>query len=47
MAQSTTTPSVQLAGQAANKKTKFIIGGVIIALAIAYLIYAGVQSSAA
>ncbi len=47
MAQSTATPSVQLAGQAANKKTKFIIGGVIIALAIAYLIYAGVQSSAA
>jgi cytochrome c-type biogenesis protein CcmE len=47
MAQSTTTPSVQLAGQAANKKTKFIIGGVIIALAIAYLIYTGVQSSAA
>ena len=47
MAQSTTTPSVQLAGQSANKKTKFIIGGVIIALAIAYLIYTGVQSSAA
>ena len=47
MAQSTTTPSVQIAGQAANKKTKFIIGGVIIALAIAYLIYTGVQSSAA
>ena len=47
MAQSTTTPPVQLAGQVANKKTKFIIGGVIIALAIAYLIYTGVQSSAA
>jgi cytochrome c-type biogenesis protein CcmE len=47
MAQSTVTPTVQIAGQAANKKTKFIIGGVIIALAIAYLIYTGVQSSAA
>lgn len=47
MAQTTVTPAVQLVGQAANKKTKFIVGGVIIALAIAYLIYAGVQSSAA
>jgi cytochrome c-type biogenesis protein CcmE len=47
MAQSTVTPAVQIAGQAANKKTKFIIGGVIIALAIVYLIYTGVQSSAA
>jgi cytochrome c-type biogenesis protein CcmE len=47
MAQSTVTPTVQIAGRAANKKTKFIIGGVIIALAITYLIYAGVQSSAA
>ncbi|GIK42799.1 MAG: hypothetical protein BroJett011_66320 [Chloroflexota bacterium] len=47
MAQSTATPTVQIAGQAANKKTKFIVGGVIIALAIVYLIYTGVQSSAA
>lgn len=47
MAQSTVTPTVQIAGQVANKKTKFIIGGVIIALAIVYLIYTGVQSSAA
>lgn len=47
MAQSTATPTVQIAGRAANKKTKFIIGGVIIALAIVYLIYTGVQSSAA
>ena len=47
MAQSTTVPSVQIAGRAANKKTKFIVGGMIIALAIAYLIYTGVQSSAA
>lgn len=47
MAQSTTIPSVQVAGRAANKKTKFIIGGVIIALAIVYLIYNGIQSSAA
>lgn len=47
MAQSTTVPSVQVAGRAANKKIKFIIGGVIIALAIIYLIYNGIQSSAA
>lgn len=47
MAQSTTIPSVQVAGRAANKKTKFVVGGVIIALAIVYLIYTGVQSTAA
>lgn len=47
MAQSSPVPSVQIAERAANKKTKFIVGGVVIALAIAYLIYAGVQSSAA
>jgi cytochrome c-type biogenesis protein CcmE len=47
MAQTTATPVVQLAGQPANKKIKFVVGGVIIALAIAYLIYTGVQSSAA
>jgi cytochrome c-type biogenesis protein CcmE len=48
MAQSTSpVPPVQISGQGANKKIKFIIGGVIITLAIAYLIYAGVQSSAA
>ncbi len=47
MAQSTSVSSVQIAGQTANKKTKFIVGGVIIILAIAYLIYTGVQSSAA
>jgi cytochrome c-type biogenesis protein CcmE len=47
MAQSTTVPAIQVAGRAANKKTKFIVGGVIIALAIASLIYIGVQNSAA
>lgn len=47
MAQSTSIPSVQVAGRAANKKTKFVAGGVIIALAIIYLIYTGVQSTAA
>lgn len=31
----------------ANKKTKFIAGGVVIALAVVYLIYTGIQSSAA
>jgi cytochrome c-type biogenesis protein CcmE len=47
MAQSTTVPSVKVAERAANKKIKFVIGGVIIALAIIYLIYNGIQSSAA
>lgn len=48
MAQSTSTvPSIQIAGQAANKKTKFIVGGVIIALAIVYLLYTGLQNNAA
>jgi cytochrome c-type biogenesis protein CcmE len=47
MAQSTATPSIQIAGRTANKKTKFIVGGVIITLAIVCLIYTGVQSSGA
>jgi cytochrome c-type biogenesis protein CcmE len=47
MAQSTTVPSVEVAERAANKKTKFIVGGVVIALAIIYLIYNGIQSNAA
>lgn len=46
MAQSTTAPTIQLAGTSANKKTKFIIGGAVIVLAIAYLIVTGLQSSA-
>jgi cytochrome c-type biogenesis protein CcmE len=45
MAQSTIAPTVQLTTP--NKKIKFIVGGVIIVLAIAYLIYTGVQGSAA
>jgi cytochrome c-type biogenesis protein CcmE len=47
MAQSTSIPSVQISGQSANKKTKFIVGGVVIALAIVYLIYTGIQSTSA
>jgi len=47
MAQSTTIPSVQVAERSANKKIKFIVGGVVIALAVVYLIYAGIQSSSA
>lgn len=46
MAQSTTAPIIQLAGTSANKKIKFIIGGAVIVLAIAYLIVTGLQSSA-
>ncbi|MCB0168047.1 MAG: cytochrome c maturation protein CcmE [Anaerolineae bacterium] len=47
MAQSTSIPTVQVSGRAANKKIKFIIGGVMIALAVVYLIYTGIQSSSA
>lgn len=47
MAHTTTVPSIQIAKPAARKKTKFIVGGVVIALAIVYLIYTGIQSSAA
>ncbi len=47
MAQTTSVPSIQVAKPAANKKIKFIVGGVMIALAIVYLIYTGIQSSAA
>lgn len=47
MAQSSAVPSIQVVGRAAHKKTKFIAGGVMIALAIVYLIYTGIQSSAA
>ena len=47
MSQTTTMPSIQVQGHAANKKIKFIIGGLMIALAILYLIYTGIASSAA
>jgi cytochrome c-type biogenesis protein CcmE len=38
---------LDVAGSKANKKIKFIVGGVVIVLAIAYLIYTGIQSSSA
>jgi len=38
---------VELSGSRANKKTKFIVGGAVIVLAIIYLIYTGVQSTSA
>ena len=47
MARSTTVPTVQVSGSAANKKIKFIIGGILLALAVVYLIYSGIQSTAA
>jgi cytochrome c-type biogenesis protein CcmE len=47
MAQSSAVPSVTVSGQKANKKIKFIVGGVIIALAVVYLIYTGIQSTSA
>ncbi len=47
MTQSTTVPTVQIVERSADKKIKFIVGGVVIALAIVYLIYNGFQSNAA
>jgi len=38
--------SIQISERGANKKIKFIVGGVLIVLAIAYLMYAGLQSNA-
>ncbi|MBN1994156.1 MAG: cytochrome c maturation protein CcmE [Anaerolineae bacterium] len=46
MAQSTGIPSITVEAQTAHKKTKFIIGGVVIALAVIYLIYSGIQHNA-
>jgi cytochrome c-type biogenesis protein CcmE len=37
----------ELTGSRANKKTKFVVGGVVIVLAIVYLIYTGIQSTSA
>lgn len=47
MAQSTSIPTIHVNERPANKKIKFIVGGVIIALAVVYLIYTGIQSNAA
>jgi len=38
---------VELTGSRANKKTKFVVGGVVIVVAIIYLIYTGIQSTSA
>ena len=38
---------MDLSGRRANKKMKFIVGGLVIVLAIAYLIYTGIQSTSA
>jgi len=46
MAQSTAVPSIEVDSKTANKKIKFIIGGVVIALAVIYLIYSGIQNNA-
>ncbi len=46
MAQLTSVPSIKITeGNSANK-TKFVVGGAVVALAIVYLIYTGIQSSA-
>jgi cytochrome c-type biogenesis protein CcmE len=47
MAQSTSVPSVHISGQSTNKKIKFVVGGVVIALAVVYLIFTGIQSTSA
>ncbi len=45
MAQSSAVPVIKIQGATANKKLKFIIGGVVIALALVYLIYSGIQNN--
>jgi cytochrome c-type biogenesis protein CcmE len=40
-------PTVQVAERTANKKTKFVVGGIMVVLAVIYLIYAGLASNAA
>lgn len=47
MAHSTAVPSIRLTDRTANKKIKFIVGGIMIALAIVYLIYTGIQNTGA
>jgi cytochrome c-type biogenesis protein CcmE len=47
MAQSRKIPLIQVSDQPANRKIKFIVGGVLIALAVSYLIITGIQSTAA
>jgi cytochrome c-type biogenesis protein CcmE len=46
MAQSSAVPSIEVDSKTANKKIKFIIGGVVIALAVVYLLYSGIQNNA-
>jgi cytochrome c-type biogenesis protein CcmE len=45
MAQSNAIPAIVIQDASANKKLKFIIGGVVIALALVYLIYSGIQNN--
>jgi cytochrome c-type biogenesis protein CcmE len=47
MARSTSVPAVPVVDRTANKNIKFIIGGVLLLLAVVYLIFTGVQSTAA
>ena len=47
MTQSTTVPTVEITQQTTHKNVKFIAGGVIITLAVIYLIYAGVAGNSA
>ncbi len=46
MTQATAIPSIKINEGTANKKIKFIIGGAMIALAVFYLVYMGIQSNA-
>ena len=46
MAQSTAIPSIEVNGKTANKRIKFIIGGAVIAAAVIFLIYSGIQNNA-
>lgn len=43
----TTIPSIHIAEQGSHGKLKFMVGGLMIAVAVVYLIYTGIQTNAA
>ena len=47
MAQSTSIPSIQIHQKSSTNRTKFILGGTVLVLALIYLVYTGIQSTAA
>lgn len=46
MSQSATIPTLQITERGAGKNVKFIVGGLMVVLAVVYLIYSGIASNA-